>query len=241
MTWFDDWAKRSARRAAVPPQQAGDGAGMTRRDMLKKAGIVGVATVWAAPVIQSVTAPAYAQPYTPVCTPSDSSGACGGNCPTKCGFNRTCTAGSDCLSGTCTSGKCAKSATGGSCLLGSDCNSGTCLAGTCRANAVGGTCQSNADCTSANCNTTTHVCAASANGGACTTTADCSDTAHTATCISGVCKAHNQGTCTSGSGCVSGTCTSGKCKGVTGDSCQNNGECNSGTCNNLGGGVKVCT
>lgn len=146
---FDDWAKASARP------------GMSRRDVLKRAGIIGVATVWATPIVQSVGAPAFAA--TGICIPSDPSG-CGGTCPNKCAFGLTCTTTADCNAGlscsggvckiadgqncsganptgdaSCASGKCGGSgsqkvclrSTGAACTAGSQCASGTCTALVC--------------------------------------------------------------------------------------------------------------
>jgi hypothetical protein len=243
-SWFDNWAKSAAKRD-VPRVDAAEAEheGISRRDMLKRAGVVGAATVWAAPVIQSVMAPAYAQASNPppVCTPSDPSG-CGGTCTSRCGFNKVCTSNTDCLSNSCTgtgTKHCAKSPALGACLVASDCTTGICTGAVCQKAAPAGTCATNSDCTTNVC--TTNVCQKAANGGTCTTSSDCSDTTHNATCTGNVCKAHVNGTCTAGTGCLSGTCTGGKCLGVTNDTCANNGDCLSNNCiqNPLGSG-KIC-
>lgn len=248
-SWFDNWAKSAAKRdvpqvatteAERRTERDTERAGISRRDMLKRAGFVGAATVWAAPVIQSVMAPAYAQPSgpPPVCTPSDASG-CGGTCPTKCGATKVCTVSGDCLSGTCTSGHCAKSPALGACLVAGDCTTGVCTGAVCQKAAPAGTCASNSDCTTNIC--TGGVCQKAPNGGACTTSSDCSDTTHSATCTANVCKAHVGGTCSTNAGCVSNNCTGGTCKGTTGDTCGNNNDCASGNCiqNPVGSG-KIC-
>lgn len=52
---------------------------------------------------------------------------CGGSdCAAKCLIGVACSLSSDCASGTCTGGVCAKAADAGSCYSGADCNSGVC-------------------------------------------------------------------------------------------------------------------
>jgi hypothetical protein len=56
---------------------------------------------------------------------------CGGSdCAAKCLIGVACSLSSDCASGTCTGGVCAKAADTGSCYTGADCNSGVCGGGT---------------------------------------------------------------------------------------------------------------
>ena len=55
---------------------------------------------------------------------------CGGSdCTNRCIIGKACLVGSDCTTGTCTAGVCAKASTGGSCLSGADCNDGVCSGG----------------------------------------------------------------------------------------------------------------
>lgn len=55
---------------------------------------------------------------------------CGGSdCAARCLIGTACLVGSDCASGVCTGGVCAKASTGGSCLSGDDCNDGVCSGG----------------------------------------------------------------------------------------------------------------
>lgn len=165
--------------------------------MLRKAGLVGAATVWATPVVQSVMAPATAQvspPPIPTCTAPD--GSCGSptkNCTSVCppGAGRACADNSDC-DGACTSSVCVKAA-------------------------VGGHCYTNTGCTQARCNTVTQTCLAGATGATCTTGSQCV----TGKCTSGTCAQSNAGCYStadcSGNNrvCVGGTAfTAGTCQGV---------------------------
>lgn len=43
------------------------GSGISRRDLLRRGAVVGGTLLWATPVIQSITTPAYAQEVTPAC------------------------------------------------------------------------------------------------------------------------------------------------------------------------------
>lgn len=194
MKRFDDWAKSSARRAAEPTPET-QASGISRREMLKKAGIVGAATVWAAPVVQSVMAPATAQvspPPIPTCTAPD--GSCGSpakNCTSVCppDQNRACADNSDC------DGNC----------------SGTPLV--CVKAPVGGHCYTNTGCTQARCNTTTQTCLTGATGATCTANSQCV----TNKCTSGTCAQSTGGcystadcsgsrVCVGGGAFVAGTC-----------------------------------
>jgi hypothetical protein len=128
---------------------------MSRRDVMKRAGIIGVATIWATPIVQSVGAPAFAA--TGVCVPSDPSG-CGGTCPGKCSLNLTCGTTTDCASGlTCTGTKC-KVSDGASCqgtgtTADTNCASGKCGNGNPKLclKSNGATCAVNGDCASGHC------------------------------------------------------------------------------------------
>ncbi len=195
--WLDKAAKvvagRSARQEPAAPAAAAD-SGISRRDALKRAGVVG-AVVWTAPLVESVLAPSFAMasPGTTTCTgASDLTHKCGGTggCP-KCYAGKTCTADSDCVSNECTkakgatSGTCAKSNAGEGCESGSDCLSGKCQSdGTCAKSTVSsGSCQTDADCTTNKCQVSTGTCQKVGQGKPCAEGPDC---------ISGTC---NSGTC----------------------------------------------
>lgn len=169
MSWLDNWAKSSAR----PAQTGGDG--MSRRQMLKRAGIVaGVA--WTAPLIQSATAPAYAY----------------NTCTTNCANGFPCTSPGQCASGICTNGYCSASAgwpgdacsgNGGNKCHGFDTDGlVSCRNGVCPTIAAGGPCRSSADCVSGVICAANHVCGGS--GATCTNNAQC---APGKTCSGGVC------------------------------------------------------
>lgn len=138
--WFDDRAKSAARRIAVQRSAVAptpsDDPGLTRRDILKRGGVVaGVA--WTAPVLMSVMTPAAAESSCPtgqVRCPDTSSGIC-------------CAATQTCFQGVCTS----VGAVGGNCTLNLLCNVGIfCGAG----NLCGGSgavCTQNSNCMSGSC------------------------------------------------------------------------------------------
>ena len=144
---FDDWAKASARP------------GMSRRDVMKRAGIIGVATIWATPIVQSVGAPAFAT--SPICIPSDPSG-CGASCPSRCSLNLVCNSTLDCASGlTCKSGLC-KVSDDQTCqgangpAKDANCASGKCGGGNTCLRSQGATCTNKNQCASNTC--TAGVC-----------------------------------------------------------------------------------
>jgi hypothetical protein len=202
------WLDQVARRAAGQPAQTsptapepvrstptGSTAGSSRRDFLKRAGVVGAA-VWTVPVIESALAPAAAA-STPNCT-----GVCGGACPLCTAGQGTCTTNSQCASGlTCSGGVC-KAAQGATCTSNAQCVTNVCLSGTCRGTVAGttctnsntclsqaclngvchqsgtlypwNTCASSADCyTNGGCNASTHTCNDSTKGGKCLIDSDC--------------------------------------------------------------------
>ena len=97
MTNFDDLAKSSAENGSLFKAWRANRAAehevvpsMTRRQLMKRAGVVGAATVWATPLIQSVMTPAWAVVS---CTPN-------------CAVGRPCGVDADCLSKNCTAGIC---------------------------------------------------------------------------------------------------------------------------------------
>ena len=133
--WLDGWAQRSARRRGRDlPDDRGSG-GLSRRDLLKRAGIVAGAA-WTLPLIQSAVAPA-----------SAASGATG--------LGNRCRVDGDCAGAyVCTGGYCAppnKQWAGGPCPNGaSDCLSGSCNNHkhhpTCNPGPTGSTCATHHDC-----------------------------------------------------------------------------------------------
>jgi hypothetical protein len=199
-SWIDRAARRAAGQAAQnrpepPPVQAPRPAPLdsSRRDFLKRAGVVGAA-VWTVPVIESALAPAAAA-STPTCT-----NVCGGACPT-CGLGKgPCTQNAQCSSGLVCSGGVCKTAQGGTCTINANCSTNVCINGTCRGTVAGSTCAawntclsyicdnsghcfksiagwyclSSADCyTSGGCNAASHTCNTSAHNGKCMLNSDC--------------------------------------------------------------------
>lgn len=121
-SWLDRWARRaaeatpSAAQDAVAPSRPAPAA--SRRDFLKKAGIVG-GVAWSVPVLQTVMAPAASASYgTALGGTCTGTGACN-NGLASC-FNNSCGSAGAPVPGGCPSG--GLSATG--CLSGK-CNNGT--------------------------------------------------------------------------------------------------------------------
>ena len=165
MSRFDDWAKSSAqgesflrawrrsRREATPTE------GIDRRELLKKAGIVGGATLFAGPLIQSVSTPAFAAPTSATCT---APAGCGD--PTAhpgclpCLDGQACSTGTDCASGVCSSNGVCAVADNGTCVganqgaKNQNCKSGSCdnKTNTCLQSS-GSVCTSNTQCASGHC------------------------------------------------------------------------------------------
>ena len=166
----------SASRSVAPPVSE-DVAGFTRRDALRRAGIIGAAVV-AVPVMDSVLSPAFATTSGGgggTCTsPSDPAAMCGGKdkkgCQ-RCQFGQACGDNNDCISKKCVEpkgsagkgvkGTCGPSATGGECYENNDCaksdrctNYNSAHIGTCTPKSTGGTstagqvCKTNQDCKS---------------------------------------------------------------------------------------------
>ncbi len=101
-SWLDRWAKRAAEAPPTPLSDAEMSASpdvarpaSSRRDFLKKAGIVG-GVAWSVPVLQTVMAPAAsASPGTLVlqtCTPPTAAG-------TPCGDGSICSTGGTSVAG----------------------------------------------------------------------------------------------------------------------------------------------
>lgn len=195
--WFDAWAKSSAKEAGrTEPADASPSpapAGINRREVLKRAGIIGAATVWATPVIQSVSPPAYAllgsilpqQCTAPDGTCGDLNDGCTSVCPPD--QNKRCADNNDC-DGTCNTANpkvCVKSAVGGHCTTNTGCTQNRCnlTNSTCEKGAAAAPCTADSQCKSGKC-LATNVCGTTANG-----------------------PCYTSGDCNSGKFCVNGTCT----------------------------------
>jgi hypothetical protein len=199
--WLDGWAKRAAQASPavesdVAPRvdsSGGSASASSRRDFLKKAGIVG-GIAWSVPVMQTVMAPAAS---------ASLNTALGGNCdgsPPNSGPGSSCAAGNaicsplnvcggvgaSCAGGkACFSSNCSGAAgpqqnvcggTRATCTADSQCSSGKyCDSGVCKAD-VGGSCTvgTNSDCLSGVCSGA-GVCQAAALGSPCRSNAGCAN------------------------------------------------------------------
>ena len=140
--WLDRWARRAATSAPPSPQIAtpatsgvAASTSHSRRDFMKKAGVVG-GLVWSVPVIQTALAPAASA--SALCQGGTST--CGNGCDAGlCGNGATCQTSADCINGTCSGGFCG-GPSGTSCTTGgnaacryNNCSSGVCggLSATC--------------------------------------------------------------------------------------------------------------
>lgn len=245
MSRFEEWAKASGRGgslfgafrrsrvaeadAAPLPGATADEGGLDRRQLFKRAGIIGMATVWATPVVQSVLAPV-ATAASPGCTPGPDPSGCGGTCA-PCALGLACSQSTDCSSGNCTGGVC-RVANGQACVGSTaaqkdvNCGSGYCNGTTCAAP------PGNHGLDSA-CHGSTQAVANANCGG--TTATYCSG--WNTTSRSGTCKVPDGGTCIGSSGSArSASCASTKCSGTTclksaGASCTTNSEC-ANSCSN---------
>ena len=147
--WLDRWAKASATPGSRRP--AGDTAGspgLSRRQLLKRAGVVAGAA-WTVPLIQSAVAPAAAA----------SGGGCTSACPpgSPCGTGVTCGPGLVCLGGVCTSS--GKVWTGSTCQQDYQCWSNVCKGGKCKPAELKMPCRISADCMdNVNCSAQTQTC-----------------------------------------------------------------------------------
>ncbi len=156
---------------------------------------------------------------------------CGGSCPADCSKGAVCSAGTDCLSGSCTGGFCTGLADAAACTLSGSCNSGVCTAGACAAPTCTDTVKNGAetdfDCGGATCGAN---CGA---GKVCGAITDCAsnrcDGGICRTCTDGV-KSGTESDIDCGGVCVSGS--AGKC--ALTKTCTVNGDCGSGNCS---GGV----
>ncbi len=166
--WIDGWAKRAARKDSAA--EVAELGGINRRDMIKRAGVVGAA-VWAVPVIQSVAAPAFAASNQLCPSPTDPAAQCGGPNCTQCNAGKTCANNTDCFSGACVDGVCSRAVVGSVCASNSDCHSNRCTGGVCTGSNYGTSCSANDDCSSGRCQF--GYCQRSKLGGQCGSTADC--------------------------------------------------------------------
>jgi len=218
--WLDALAKSTAIRrshrtthvelvadeAGRPLAATPSGGGMTRRDILVRAGVVGVA--WTIPTVLSAQAPAAAA------SGGACNGVCGGVCPPCTAGTGPCTTNSQCASGTiCVAGLC-KIPYGGTtpCTGSPQCQSGNCSGttgspGTCLASWPGTTCTADSQCLSNKCNG--GKCFENSLGGNCRTSADCTDNV---TCSATTQTCGGLGaTCSNNNKCVSGRCRNGVC------------------------------
>jgi len=145
-SWLDRLAKRAAHEASpvsLPTTEA-PAASPSRRDFMKKAGIVGAAA-WSVPVLQTALAPA-ASASVPSCV-----NVCGGTCPKCSAGGSVCTSNAGCFSDICSGGVCQKAGAGGTCAGNTDCLSGSCSAGFCQGGGIGTTCVVQGDCAAGQC------------------------------------------------------------------------------------------
>jgi hypothetical protein len=151
---------------------------------------------------------------------------CGGSCGADCSKGAVCSAGTDCISGSCSGGFCTGLADAAACTLSGSCDSGLCVAGTCAVpacnDAVKNGAETATDCGGGTCGT----CAA---GLACSVSADCSsnrcDGGLCSTCTDNI-KSGTETDVDCGGVCVSGV--GGKCSLTKG--CATNEDCGSGNC-----------
>ena len=217
--WLDALAKSVAARkshrhasgglddtAGGVPAASQEG-GLTRRDVLKRAGVIGVA--WTVPTVLSAQAPAAAA-SAPACL-----NICGGTCP-PCGpGSGPCSTGAQCASGLICQGGLCLIPFGNTtpCTASGQCQSANCSGttgspGVCLASWPGSTCSSDAQCLSNKCNGGS--CFGNVLGGLCRTTQDCTDNT---TCSSTTKTCGGAGaTCANNNKCVSNRCQGGICR-----------------------------
>jgi len=119
-SWLDRWAKRAAEAPPTPLSDAEMSASpdvarpaSSRRDFLKKAGIVG-GVAWSVPVLQTVMAPAHAASNTQLGDPCTGTGLCnsglafcnGSQCGGPGASAPGCASGGVSAAGQCFSGTC---------------------------------------------------------------------------------------------------------------------------------------
>lgn len=205
-TWFDRWAKNTATGSTVDASPSVDDVAPaesieppSRRDFLKKAGIVG-GVAWSIPVMQTVMAPmASASTNTGLGGACNDLGTCasgaaycngsicggvGAICTGLCavstcsngqcgGGGGDCYNGNQCVSNICSShGKC-KAKIGAVCTKPAHCFSKRCSGGVCAKGSAGGGCTKNKGCKSGRCNKTSQTCRVAVLGGGCWVDTDC--------------------------------------------------------------------
>ncbi len=196
--WLDRMARRAAESsrpapARQPPPEPRQP--LTRRQLLTRGAVAGTA-VWAAPVLQTVMAPAASA--SGIGNPGDA-----------------CTSGAQCGSGICLSNHtCAPSSLYGQCATNADCAAipATCVATGSAGGSVcvknypgsGSNCAANADCSSGSCTGTPKTCKTVSVPSACHLDRDCV----TGWCSGGTCQKVNAGgTCAANGDCTSASCT----------------------------------
>jgi hypothetical protein len=208
---------------------------MTRRELLKRAGLAAVLL----PAVTTILAP----------TPAAAQ-ATGGPCRPN---GNACTGNSQCCTQNCSAGTCQCQVTAGPCLFGADCCSGVCTSGTCQCRATGTACTAGNQCcdgvcsagvccrpAAAACITAGQCCSGICSGGVCTNCRVTGTACTTGTqCCSGICTggvcvtciANNVAGCTTGADCCSGICTTGTCRcRAQGVACATAANCCAGIC-----------
>jgi len=192
-SWLDRWAKRAASHSSSvqPASNFPSGAPHSRRDFMKKAGIVG-GVAWSIPVLQTALAPSASASHEP---PACGNDTCGAGC-----LNPTCGVGAPCDAGVGPGQACSGGGTCGTNLIcggaGVACTGSG--AGTCAGSSpcsqrpsgvrtCGGpraTCTVNSDCTNNNC--AGGICGGT--GATCGSEAACAAEDTGNDCPGGVCK-----------------------------------------------------
>lgn len=181
-----------------------DQGGLTRRDVIKRAGVIGAAA-WTVPVLQTALAPAASASVPPdpcagVCTVTckckAGSGTCstntqcatgtvciGGVCRIPYGSTATCSSNAQCQSLNCVNGICGKAWTNTTCTQDNQCLSNKCNGGACSTSVLGYPCRATADCFDVtSCSVTTGTCGGT--GATCQNKAKCLSEV----CTNGVCQ-----------------------------------------------------
>jgi hypothetical protein len=242
-SWLDGWARRAVRPSVSDPAStpspgsaAAPTPALSRRDLIKRASVVGAA-VWATPVLQTALAPA-ASASGPTPDPCLTTGTCPPGAP--------CTTDADCGSDDCNTGTgvCRASGVDGTCSANVDCLTANCASGVCDEAWPGGPCQANADCMSGICQAN-KTCATSPLYKPCRTAADCGSGVFCASTGlgGGICATAwpGFGTCSANSGCTSNNCNTGANPKVcrqnnAGGTCRISADCTTALCN-FGAGV----
>lgn len=126
----------SAPGAPEAPQPGEVASGLSRRQLLKRAGVAAILL----PTITTILAPTPAAAQTGTCAAD----------------GQSCNTNNECCSGNCAGGTCACQVTGGACAISADCCSTICQASVC-CNGTGTACTSNAQCCTGICSNSTCV------------------------------------------------------------------------------------